>query len=260
MNIFTQFFKSLYSPKHIASFRFQGIGKTILFAFLLAFVSILPTAIYSTSAILDGVDETAKALKTDFPAFQIKDGTLHSEENRPQVIYKGDIEIHFDSTGELKADDLLDTSTIIVGMLKKEIVVMANGSSQSIPYSMFQGLTIDNETASNFLKTAQSSLYIFIGLVIFIMYLVTATIQFLEITLLAYIGQLLISMTGRRANYGQLWRMSTYSFTLAITFFTIMNFIMVPVIGAFYVKWFVTIMVLYLAIKEMPVPKSKQAA
>ncbi|WP_174881655.1 DUF1189 family protein, partial [Metabacillus niabensis] len=39
MNIFKQLFTSIYSPRTISTFRFQGIGKTILFVFILTLVS-----------------------------------------------------------------------------------------------------------------------------------------------------------------------------------------------------------------------------
>lgn len=48
MPFFKQFFKSLYSPKYIAAFRFQGIGKTIQHLFILALIMCFPTIFYTT--------------------------------------------------------------------------------------------------------------------------------------------------------------------------------------------------------------------
>ena len=45
MPLYKQFFKSLHSPKHIAAFRLQGIGKTIQYLFALAFLMSLPAFI-----------------------------------------------------------------------------------------------------------------------------------------------------------------------------------------------------------------------
>ena len=258
MNIFSQFVKSLYSPKHIASFRFQGIGKTILYAFLLSLLSILPSAIYLSNAIIDGADHMAKALTTEFPDFEIKDGRLNSAEELPVVIKDDIATFHFDSTGSLTANDITSPTGIDFGILQDEFVIAADGESQTISYSMIPGLELTNEKASDFIKSAKSSLYIFIGLFILIMYLITSAIFFLEITLLAYLGGIFISAMNRKANFGQQWRIATYSFTLAVTFFTFMNFIQVPVIGDVYVKWFITLMMIYLTVKEMPIPKSKQ--
>ena len=258
MNIFAQFVKSLYSPKHIASFRFQGIGKTILYAFLLSLLSILPSAIYLSNAVIDGADQMAKALTTEFPDFEIKDGRLYSDEKLPVIINNDVATFHFDSTGSLSADDVTSPTGIDFGILQDEFVIAADGESQTIAYSMIPGLELTNETASNYIESAKSSLYIFIGLIILMMYLFTSAIFFLEITLLAYICGIFISAMNRKANFGQQWRIAAYSFTLAVTFFTFMNFIQVPVVGDVYVKWFITLMMIYLTIKEMPVPKSKQ--
>ncbi|WML30690.1 DUF1189 family protein [Neobacillus sp. OS1-32] len=60
MNIFKQLVKSIYSPKDIALFRLQGIGKTILYVFLLTFISILPSIVFLSSALTSGLS-TAKS-------------------------------------------------------------------------------------------------------------------------------------------------------------------------------------------------------
>ncbi|QFK72208.1 DUF1189 domain-containing protein [Pradoshia sp. D12] len=258
MNIFSQFIKSLYSPKHIASFRFQGIGKAILYAFLLSLITILPSSIYLTNAILDGADHMAKTLTTDFPEFEIKDGRLHSDESLPVIINDDVATFHFDSTGSLNANDITSPTGVDFGILQDEFVIAADGESQTIPYSMIPGLELTNEKASDYIKSAKTSLYIIIGLCMLVMYLFTTAIFFLEITLLAYLTGLFVTSMNRKATFGQQWRIATYSFTLAVTFFTFMNFIQVPVIGDVYVKWFITLMMIYLTIKEMPIPKSKQ--
>ncbi|QFT89863.1 hypothetical protein FIU87_14460 [Bacillus sp. THAF10] len=51
MNLFSQFIISLYSPKTMATFRFQGIGKTILYIFFLVLVTSIPLFIsFGTNA------------------------------------------------------------------------------------------------------------------------------------------------------------------------------------------------------------------
>lgn len=259
MNIFTQLVKSLYSPKDIAKYRFQGIGKTIFYVFFLTFIMILPLAIYFTMAFLTNVSEFSTALKSDIPPFEIKDGTLHSDAEAPLLIEKEDFTVQFDSTGTLTASDLNTSSDVTVGMLKDKAVLFVNGQAQELEYSLIPGLTLTNESASEYIENAKASLYLIIGLVILVMYLMTATLQFLEVTLLAYFGGLFAAILGRRINFGQQWRLAAYSFTLSVIFFTFMDFIQVPVVGDFYVKWFISLMMLYMAIKELPAPKKPQA-
>jgi len=259
MNIFTQLVKSLYSPKDIAKYRFQGIGKTIFYVFFLTFIMILPLATYTTMAALTNVNEFSTALKTDIPPFEIKDGTLYSDTETPERIEKDDFTIQFDSTGTLNASDLNNSSDVTVGLLKDKAVLVVNGQSQELEYSLIPGLSLNNESASEYIANAKASLYLVIALVILVMYVMTAALQFLEVTLLAYFGGLFAAILGRRINFGQQWRLAAYSFTLSVVFFTFMDFIQVPVVGDFYVKWFISLMMLYMAIKELPVPKKPKA-
>ena len=259
MNIFTQLVKSLYSPKDIAKYRFQGIGKTIAYVFFLTFIMILPVAIYFTMAFMTNVSEFNTALKKDIPQFEIKDGILHSDVEAPQLIEKDDFTIQFDSTGTLTADDLNTFNDVTVGLLKDKAILYVNGQIQELEYSLIPGLNLTNESASEYIENANASFYLVIGLVILVMYLMTAALQFLEVTLLAYFGGLFATVLGRRLNFGQQWRLAAYSFTLSVIFFTFMDFIQVPVIGDFYVKWFISLMMLYMAIKELPAPKKPTA-
>ena len=259
MNIFAQLVKSLYSPKDIAKYRFQGIGKTIFYVFFLTFIMILPLATYTTMAALTNVSEFSTTLKTDIPPFEIKDGTLYSDAETPQRIDKDDFTIQFDSTGTLNASDLNNSSDVTVGLLKNKAVLVVNGQAQELEYSLIPGLNLNNESASEYIENAKASLYLVIALVILVMYVMTAALQFLEVTLLAYFGGLFAAILGRRINFGQQWRLAAYSFTLSVVFFTFMEFIQVPVVGDFYVKWFISLMMLYMAIKELPVPKKPKA-
>ncbi|PQD96496.1 DUF1189 domain-containing protein [Pradoshia eiseniae] len=259
MNIFAQLVKSLYSPKDIAKYRFQGIGKTIFYVFFLTFIMILPLATYTTMAALTNVSEFSTTLKTDIPPFEIKDGTLYSDAETPQRIEKDDFTLQFDSTGTLNASDLNNSSDVTVGLLKNKAVLVVNGQAQELEYSLIPGLNLNNESASEYIENAKASLYLVIALVILVMYVMTAALQFLEVTLLAYFGGLFAAILGRRINFGQQWRLAAYSFTLSVVFFTIMEFIQVPVVGDFYVKWFISLMMLYMAIKELPVPKKPKA-
>ncbi|MGQ0517969.1 DUF1189 family protein, partial [Bacillus sp. D-CC] len=46
MSIFTQLVKSVYSPKDMALFRFQKIGKTILYIMLLCLITTIPRTFF----------------------------------------------------------------------------------------------------------------------------------------------------------------------------------------------------------------------
>ncbi|MGA9227696.1 MAG: DUF1189 domain-containing protein, partial [Mesobacillus sp.] len=106
MNIFTQFAKSIYSPKDIALFRFQGIGKTILYVFLLTLISVIPASFYTAQAINDAVNSVKETMESKLPYFTIENGVLLSELKEPLTINNGSITIIFDSTGAVEQKDM----------------------------------------------------------------------------------------------------------------------------------------------------------
>ncbi|MEM1502182.1 DUF1189 family protein [Domibacillus sp. 8LH] len=67
MSLFKRFSKSLYSPKYIASFRFESIGKTITYIFFLSFIMFLPAFWPSFVYIFTNADWAADKVKELFP-------------------------------------------------------------------------------------------------------------------------------------------------------------------------------------------------
>ncbi|WP_050180868.1 DUF1189 family protein [Domibacillus robiginosus] len=67
MSLLKRFSKSLYSPKYIAAFRFESIGKTITYVFFLSFIMGLPA--FWTSFIYVSADASwaAEEMKKLFP-------------------------------------------------------------------------------------------------------------------------------------------------------------------------------------------------
>lgn len=256
MNIFKQFYKSLYSPKDIAVFRFQGIGKTILYVFFLTLLSILPAIYYLSSATINGLDSFQNSIKNELPAFQISEGTLQSEEKAPIILKKDSLTIIFDSTGTANVKDLAKSKDTIA-ILQNEAVFIANGQSQSLPYSMFSDVTFTNEDLLSLLSSIDSSLVIIIPIMIIIIYILTAGLNFIQISILAVLGLILKKLLMRNIQYRHLWRIAAYSITLPTIFFTIMEGLKTTVPNGAIINWFVAYIVLYLAIKEVPLPKKR---
>ncbi|WP_217620940.1 DUF1189 family protein, partial [Bacillus sp. GbtcB13] len=73
-----RFFESTYSPHAIGQMRFQGIGKTILFVFLLSNNAALPNLYHISSGVVNSMNSFPSAVKA-FPAFSIKDGSLQTD-------------------------------------------------------------------------------------------------------------------------------------------------------------------------------------
>lgn len=254
MNIFKQFYKSTYSPKDIALFRFQGIGKTILYVFFLTLISILPSIFYLSTALSTGIDSTREVIKDELPSFSINNGQLTSKTDVPITIQKDHFTIILDPTGAVKEKDVQDTENAFA-LLKDKFVFVAGGNIQSYPYSMLEGLHITKSGFLDFINTLDSVRVIIIPFLSVFIYLFSSTASFIEVTVLALMGLALKNLSRRKLNYRQLWRMAAYSETLPTLFFTIMTAIKTPVPNSFLINWFVAIIVLYLAINEIPKPK-----
>lgn len=254
MNIFKQFYKSIYSPKDIALFRFQGIGKTILYVFFLTFISILPSVIYLSTALTTGIDTARTIINDELPDFSIQDGHLTAETKVPITLNKDDFSIILDPTGAISADDVKDTGNSFA-MLEDEFVLAAGGRFDTYPYSMFEGLNIAKGDLLDFINAIGGMKWVIIPVATVFVYLLACAGIFIEVTVLALIGLILKNLLGRKLNYRQLWRMAAYSETLPTLFFTIMAAIKTTVPNTFMINWFVVIIVLYLAINEIPKPK-----
>jgi hypothetical protein len=254
MNIFAQLFKSLYSPKDIAHFRFQGIGKTILYVFFLTLISVLPITYHFTNDFLQGMKNTGELLENELPPFTIENGKLSSSETKPVMIDKNGFQIVFDSTGQTAKEDV-ERYTNAIAILKHEIVLVANSQAQYYDYSMFQDITLTDEDIRSFIKTLQSLMPVIVPVTFVVLYIFLSASKFIGITVLAFIGLIIRSTLGKNIKYRHTWIMSAYAVTLSTIFFTIMKALQVIVPYALSIHWFVSITVLFLAIKEIPSPK-----
>lgn len=256
MKLFIQMGKSLYSPKDIASYRFQGIGKTIMYVFLLILISVLPSAYYTSMALNEAVAATKETLKTEIPSFKIENGELTAETKEPLTFNKEGFTIIFDPTGAVDQSDMAAMDATFA-ILKNEAVLSAGGETNSIPYTLFDTEVLTKTDVTKLLDSAHSSLPIFIGLLFLAIYIFSSGIKFIEISFLALFGLLLKKLAGKNLHYKHLWRIAAYSVTLPTIFFTIMSLLKTAVPYSVLINWFVGSMMLLLAIKEIPSPKSK---
>jgi hypothetical protein len=251
MNIFKQLYRSLYSPKDIAAFRFQGIGKTILYIFLLVLVSILPAAYNLTIFANKAIEESIETVEQDLPPFTIENGLLVSESQDPVTIEKQELTIFLDSTGTLEPKDLSEAVNAFA-LLKDEFGIVTAGEVQTYPYSLFDGLTADNGDIVNFLSSLDSLKGIILSVFIVILYLFSAGMTFIKVSLFAIIGLLFANVLNRKLPYRQAWRITAYSITLSTIFFTIMEMLNTFIPASFFLDWLVTSVVIYLSVKEIP--------
>lgn len=237
-------------------FRFQGIGKTILYVFFLTLISILPSVFYLSSGIINGVNTVEKSLSEELPSFTIENGELQSEEARPVILNKEKFTIVFDSTGTVNSDELKNSNNTIA-ILKNDAYFIAGGQVQSLPYSMFSDISVTNDDLLDLLATVSSSLGIIIPLLVIVIYIFASGMKFIEVSFLALLGLFLKKMLNRNIQYRHTWRLAAYSVTLPTIFFVIMDSLQTQVSNGALINWFVAYIILFLTIKEIPQPKTK---
>ncbi len=251
MNIFKQLIISLYSPRAIAAFRIQGTGKSILYVFMLMLISMLPSFYLFSTTIINEAEVLQETINTDLPSFTIENGELTSEEPAPITINKSDLTVMFDSTGTVTSEVAKETTNSIF-ILKNEVVYTFAGQSQSMPYSVFNNMTVTKDDLIELTSSMDTLLPIFLSILAIIVYLFSTASKLIGVSFLALMGLLMNNILGKHLKYGMLWRMSAYCVTLPTIFFTIMEALRTIVPNGFFIYWFVAIIMLVLAMKEIP--------
>ncbi|WP_201713506.1 DUF1189 domain-containing protein [Rossellomorea arthrocnemi] len=251
MNVFQQLYKSIYSPKDIAKFRFQGIGKTIRFIFLLALISILPVVWQFLSFTTGALDTLRESVEKELPSFTIEDGMLSSDKATPVTLEKEGMNIILDGTGQMKERNL-DKNENTIAFLKKDFVVISQGHVQSSSYSLFGGTAVTKNELLSILDSLKDLKWILIPVALSILYLFTSGMTFLKITIFAIIGITFANVLKRNLQYRQSFRITAYSATVSTLFFTLMELLQTRIPAAPILDWFVITVILYLVVKEIP--------
>ncbi len=72
-------------------------------------------------------------------AFEIKNGTLTTEEDEPFSLNKNGYQIFVDGTGALTPEKVAAEADEAVALLKSDLVFVSGGNVQSSPYSVLEG-------------------------------------------------------------------------------------------------------------------------
>ncbi|WP_459499420.1 DUF1189 domain-containing protein [Bacillus sp. C1] len=253
MSIFTQLIKSLYSPKDMALFRFQKIEKTILYIMLLCLITTIPRTLWYGSAFQDGTRMVNQALEQEIPEFKIENGELKANIDKPIEKEDGKSMFVFDPTAT--SAEKYNTKTGLF-ILKDKVISKANGQTQTYSYNDLLGASLEKKDLKSFVSFFDSISPILMLVIGTFVYLFQLFITFLGVTLLAFIGS---AMSGqRKLSYKQVWTLTAYSYTIPTIFFMVMNLLEVHVPESTLLYIAVTLIILYLAIKEIPKPKEKQ--
>lgn len=257
MNVFQQFIKSFSSPKAMAAFRFQGMGKTILYVFLLMFLASIPTGV-SMGLMMNGWVEDSKAIiSSELPDFEIIDGELTSEADEPIISENQDFVFIFDSTGELTEEEVAKYDDVLA-FLKNDAYFSMAGDAQSMPYTSL-GIDFTKADLLTFMNQMDTMLYVIIPVLYLILYIFQTGMKFIGISFLALIALLMSKSMKRNLLYKKVWIMSAYAVTIPTIFFALTDAFGILIPFAFLLYWLTASFIMYLVIKEVP-PKKEVAS
>jgi len=245
MNIFVQLIKSLYSPKDIATYRNQGMWKTIFYILLLGVICLIPPIII-TSILVNHISTGVNHVMENLPDFEIKDAQLESSLEEPVYFDEGELTIIFDSTGTITESNIKSKFDSI-GFLKNGVVFNFDGNVDTIEYKSIELYELSKSDIESAIHSVQSLVPLFyVGMVIFIL-----AGLFFNVTILAVVGLIIRRALQISISYGQLWKLSAYAITLATVFFTIMSALQISIPFSGIINWAVFVIMLYLTLKEV---------
>ncbi|WP_082791725.1 DUF1189 domain-containing protein [Bacillus nakamurai] len=251
LNIFTALFKSTYSPRDIAKTRFQGIGKAILYVFLLSLLFTLPSAYYLCSGTVNSMNGFKTVLEKDFPDFTISNGELKTKAAAPKESEANGFVMVFDPT-DAYGTKQIEAKQNAIGILKNKMVLAIDGQATEMNYSLMPA----DLTKKEIMSALNQNKTMIVTVLSILLYIITSAGKFIEVSFLAVIGLFLKNAQRKTLNYQQLWKLSAYSITLSTIFFTIMRALVITVPSEFIVNWFVNFIILFLVLKEIPSKKT----
>lgn len=256
MNIIQQFIKSLHSPETIAKFRFQKIGKTILYVFFLMLITTIPMAVIVGSSISNMYNDIDTYMTDSFPDFTIENGVLHSDDtDEPVVMEEEGTTLVFDPTGDYTPADTTQYDNAFA-LLEREAVFVTDGVPQTVGYQEF-GLDISKEQLMELVDTVGGLLPLLIALIVLVMYLFTTAMKFIGIFTLSVITLLLKRKVADQLNYKQGWVLSAYAVTLPTVMFAIIDTAGINIPFSFAIYWVIAIIMMNLVLKHVPAPQKE---
>jgi len=255
MNIVQQFIKSLHSPETIARFRFQKIGKSILYVFFLMIIVSIPMAILLGTNIYNLFTNVEDHMNESFPDFTIENGVLQSDIDEPIIIENGNTTVIFDSTGEFNLEDASEYDTAFA-FLEREAALITDGFPQTFGYQEF-GVNISKAQLSDLVNTIGNILPLLISIIILFMYLFNTGMKFIGIFVLSGIGLLLKRKVADQLKFRQVWILSAYAVTLPTILFAVFDVIRLYIPFSFAIYWVISIVMMNLIIRNIPRPKEE---
>ncbi len=252
MNIFQQFVKSIFSPPTVAKFRFQGIGKTILYVFLLMLITTSVAAFQLGSIISTSIQQFQTDLTDELPNFELRNSVLISDIEEPLYLDQDGNIIIFDSTGTLTREEIESQFDNALALLETEAILVTEGIAEAFRYRDLGNINVTKQQIEGMTETVVGLLPLIISIVVLILYLVSTALKFIGIFALTLFGLIMKKSSEAVLSYKQIWILSAYAVTLPTTFFAIIDVLRIHIPFAFTLYWIVAVIMLFLIFKEIP--------
>ncbi|MFC0473515.1 DUF1189 domain-containing protein [Halalkalibacter kiskunsagensis] len=247
------FLKSFYSKKVIAYSRFRPITSTIGYVLFIIFISSIPYFVTLYSTATSAVEQFDNMLQNDIPNFHLREGTLYWESEEPfytEVAGEGFFLIDSSNTySEQELQQLVDG----IALQQREFLFIADGNSQSIPYTLLGLQEFTKEDLSKRINDLQGFLPILLFIIIFLLFVALSGLAFLGISLLAFVALLLKG--ARNLEYRHLWLITAHALTLPVILLAWVDVLFYPIpFSAFIASTFLLVLI---SVKSIPVPQKK---
>ncbi|PFM77486.1 hypothetical protein COJ46_18430 [Bacillus sp. AFS077874] len=252
MNIFKQFWFSLYSPKTISRYRLQKIGKTIFFLFLLAILYTLPGFFSLVKDVKLQVNNVSDLLKDNIQSITLTKGSITINDNTPFERNIGEYKYAFYPKETVIPTKLKNEQYAFV-VLKNRIIMKNDKGEQDFPYPSLKSRVINKADVSKFIENIKEALPVVLIALFFLFYLGYSISIFIIATLLAFLASLFKST--KHLPFRQRFAMVSYSLTLPTVLYLLLGLLKVNISFQTLIFIILTVAMYTLTIKNLPSKK-----
>jgi hypothetical protein len=241
---------SFYSTKKVAQYRFQGLGKTFLFIFLLSIVSVV-SLYFSTKDNYDVlVNKYIPEFRDNIPEFKVINGELRTNSGSEETYEFDDFTVILSPESIRPSVDL--KTPVQLELLKDKVSFTADNRTETINY---KDLATD-DFSSDFIKTSIDDLLgisnVFYLIFLIFSYIIAFIMLLIQISILGLISKILSKRMNKYLKYRQLWILSSYGIVIPTVFVAIMESLNTTIPFQSLIFWFSALYVMYNILKEVP--------
>ncbi|UPM55663.1 DUF1189 domain-containing protein [Gottfriedia acidiceleris] len=252
MNIFKQFWFSLYSPKTILRFRLQKIGKTIFFLFLLAILYTLPGFFSLVKDVKLQVNNFSDLLKDNVQTISLSKGSITINDNTPFERNIGEYKYAFYPNETVIPTKLKNEQYAFV-VLKNRIIMKNDKGEQDFPYPSLKSGVINKAKVTKFIENIKEALPVVLIALFFLFYLGYSIFIFIVATLLAFLTALFKST--KHLPFRQRFAIVSYSLTLPTVIYLLLGLLKINILFQTLIFILITVAMFTLTIKNLPSKK-----